>query len=231
MIDIMPRSWFQPRIVLVVAWPLVAAVGGTGTGCAAKVEAKIAHEEAAAPALTYRTQIDSTRLRRGTGLSAVASVTTLVEDGLSRFFRVRSSQVANSDASRELVAESPAPGWGVRATIEQRPDDFCLVTLEAVSLPAAGPPMATAQAPYSVHFGMHAVRSALAALRQVAWPVLSQETFDVLRKQATALAQSGEDPPIDEATFAHAPRPLQRADDPPRYYAPPQEGSTLRHEP
>jgi hypothetical protein len=227
MIRIMPRSPTLSRVALALALPMAA-----GAGCAAKVESKIAREEATAPALTYRIQVDSTRLRQGNGLSAVGSVANLVEDGLSRFFRLRPRKGPDSEVARVLIAESPAPGFGVRATIEQRPDDFCLVTIEAVRLPSQGEgegaPAPTPQAPYSVQFGMHAVRTALGALRQVAWPVMTQETFDLLRKQATELAQSGEDPPIDEATFAHAPRPLQRADEPPRYYAPPQEGTTLR---
>ena len=143
-------------------------------------------------------------------------------------FSIKYGASNDSDAFREIVAESPAPGYGVRATVEQRPDDFCAVSLEAVTFSSEGAPTPVTSAPYSVHFGLAAVRAALASLRAVSWPVMTQETFDTLRKQATVLAQSGSDPAIDEATFAHAPRPLQRADDPPRYYAPPLDGSSLR---
>jgi hypothetical protein len=208
--------------LLLIAAPIV------WSGCAAKVDSKVAREEAQVQGLTYRMQIDSTRLKRGTGLGAVPAVAELVEDGLSRFFRVQPRSGPQGDTQRVIVAESPAPGWGVRATVEQRPDDFCLVTLEAVTLPKDGTPTPTITAPYSLHFGLHAVRTALGALRQVAWPVMDTQTFDVLRKQATQMAAEGQDPAIDEATFAHAPRPLQRADDPPRYYAPPQDGRDLR---
>src|SRR4051812_22770413 len=95
---------FAP-LVLVTALPM------GWTACAAKVESKVAREESQVQGLTYRMQIDSTRLKRGTGLGAVAAVAELVEDGLSRFFRVRAKTSPQGDQQRVIVAESPAPGW------------------------------------------------------------------------------------------------------------------------
>jgi hypothetical protein len=212
------RVHVEPSLVLLVA---------CAVACGPRQDARTAREETVPGGLAYRVEVDSTRLRRGSGLSAVASVGQLVEDGLSRFFRVQSGPAGN-DAERQIVAESPAPGYGVRAIIEQRADDFCMVIIEAVRLRPDGPPVPTPLAPYSVHFAMEAVHAAVSALHPVNWPVMTTERFDLLRKQAAALAAAGEDPPIDEPAFAHTPRPLHRADDPPRYYAPRPEGSTLR---
>jgi hypothetical protein len=200
------------------------------SACKPPPDVRTVREEAAPAGLSYHLQIDSTRLRRGTGLGAVAAVAALLEDNLSRFFQVHPAPPTPNETSREIIGESPAMGYGVRAVVEQRPDDFCAVTIEAVKLDGAAPPIATTLAPYSVHAGIAAVRSAMSSLRSASWPIMTTETFNTLRKQATALGSSGDDPPIDDATYAHAPRPLQRPDDPPQYYAPPQNANTMRGE-
>jgi len=185
--------------------------------CAAQVDSRVTREEVSSAYLSYRLNVDSTRLRKGSGLPAVDAVMQLVEDGLSRFFRV--GPRTSRGSSTELIGEAAALGYGVRATVERRPDDFCLITLDAVQLRDGGA-VSTTAAPYSVHFGLAAVRTALQTLQTPAWPSMTEATFEILRKQASELAAAGQDPPIDEATFAHTPRPLQRADEPPHYYAP-----------
>ena len=205
---------------------LALALAGWGA-CAAKPEARVAREIVAPKGLTYRIELDSTRLRRASGLSSVAAVAELVEDNLSRFFKLPDAPAKDGPAPdermREIIAEAPAPGFAVRATIEQRPDDYCMVNLEAVALTPGSAPTTALEAPYSVHFGLAAARSAIQEMRPGSWPVLSAERFTILRQQATELAARGEDASMDEATFARTPRAIERADDPPRYFAPPSD--------
>ncbi len=198
-------------------------------GCAHRPDAKTVHEAVTHEGLTYTLEIDATRLEHGTGLRSVAAVSRLLEDNLTRFFRV-TAEGAQSEQRRELIAESPAPGYGVRAIVEARPDDYCVVSMQAVRLREGAPPEAVERAPYSLHYGLTAVRAALSSLRTLSRAPLTAARFAALRRQASELATRGEDPPLDEAAFAHAPRPLDRSDEEPRYYAPSDAPSTLRGE-
>ncbi len=197
------------------------------SGCARPPDARTMHETGAMQGLSYLIQIDATRLVRGSGLPAVAAVAQLVEANLGVFFRVTPSATAANEARREIVADSPAPGYGVRAIIDARPDDYCLVAIDVVRIEAGKPPELAQLAPYSVHFGIATVRASLSALRPLNRPALTNERFQTLRKQATDRARDGLDPAIDEQSYARTPRPLEN-NDAPRYYSPPLEPSTVR---
>ena len=112
--------------------------------------------------------------------------------------------------------------------VEERPDQYCFITLDVVSLRPDGAMAEVSLAPYSVHFGIDRVRAALSSLRHTSRPTMSTARFDDLRAQASALAAKDEDPPIDAATYARTPRPLDNLDDAPRYYAPSTTKNTLR---
>jgi hypothetical protein len=228
----MPRAAYAlTRALRSAAHPLTLAIWTSllgAPGCAHRTELRSASERPAVAGLRYTLQIDATRLTRGTGLPPVAAVAQLVEDNLLRFFRLRGDQPPGDAVRREMLAESPAPGYAVRVLIEARPDDYCLVGLETVQLREGQPSTAVTLVPYSVHHALQAIRASLAALRTVPRPPLSPDRFETLRKQASELAARGEDPPIDDATFARTPRPLEKMDEPARYYAPSQTESTLR---
>jgi hypothetical protein len=198
--------------------------------CAHHADAVTVREVSAPAGLRYGLEIDGTRLSRGSGLPPVAAVAQLVEQNLAAFFRlVPGKPGAPSDERREILAEAPAPGYGVRVVIEARPDDFCHVSIDVVTL-KDGKTDWTTLAPYSVHYGVSAVRAAMDALRAPNRPLLAPDRFDALRKQATELRAQGKDPAIDDAEFARTPRPLEKLDEAPRYYAPVTEPSTVRPE-
>ena len=196
------------------------------SGCAHPPDARTVHETGVTQGLSYIIQIDATRIERGTGLPAVQAVGQLVEANLAAYFHVRPDRQPATASRREIIAESPAPGYGVRATIEARPDDYCLVALDVVRLEGVKAPELAMLAPYSVHFGIWSARGALGSLRPPNRPPMSIERFATLRKQASELALAGRDPAIDERAYARTPRPLEN-NDAPRYYAPFDEPSTV----
>lgn len=209
------------RFALAFACTIVA------TGCAHRVETHVTREVARPEGLSYAMQVDATRLEHGSGLGPVAAVTALVQENLAAFFRERPSGSQGTDR-RELVAEAPAPGYGVHVVIELRPDDYCFVTMEIVHWRGDGVMEAVSLAPYSVQFGVRAMRDAIGALRNTRRPPLTPAAFDSLRAQAAELAQQNADPPLDETSFIRAPRSLSASDEA-RYYAPPTDnGATLR---
>lgn len=198
------------------------------TACARPHDARTVREVGRTENLIYNLQVDSTRLVRGTGLNPVAAVTRLVEENLAVYFRVSPKGSTTDGERRELVAEAPAPGYALHVTIEGRPDDYCLIAIDVVRLGPDGAMEPVQGAPYSVHYGLAMVRMALSSLRPATRAAMSTARFMELRTQAAALAQRGADPAIDEATFARTPRPLERADDAVRYYAPSESGSAIR---
>ncbi len=206
---------------------LFALLLSPAAGCAHHADAVTLREVSAPSGLRYGFEIDATRISRGTGLAPVPAVAKLLEENLVSYFRVMPAQAAPSDTHHEIVAEAPAPGYGVHAVIEARPDDFCHVSIDVVTLKGGKSEVATL-APYSVHYGLAGVRMAMSALRGPNRPPLAVERFDLLRKQATELADKGQDPPIDDSEFARTARPLERLDEAPRYYAPVKEPSTVR---
>ncbi|HVS17787.1 MAG TPA: hypothetical protein VMT18_04240 [Planctomycetota bacterium] len=214
-----------------LTWTLAsAALGLAAPGCAHHPEARSAKEAPQASGLRYTMQVDATRLTRGTGLPPVTAVGQLVEDNLLRFFRLVPDPPPGTATRRELLAEAPAPGYGVRILIEARPDDYCVVGMEAVALRDGVVGARPSLVPYSIHYALGAIRNALSSLRTVTLPVLAPARFDELRKQAAELAARGEDTPIDDHTFARTPRPLERPDEPARYYAPAAGGSLRREQ-
>lgn len=172
--------------------------------------------------LSYLNEVDATRLERSTGLAAVPSVAQLLRQELAPFFRVRDG-VAATEEHVELIAESPAPGYAVKVQVEARPDDFCVVSFTTVKQQDDGSMEGVSLAPYSIHFALWNVRNALSSLRPVNRPALDDETFEILRKQAAEARSRGGDQPIDEVTYARTPRPIERGDSGPRYFAPPVE--------
>jgi len=208
----------------------VAGLSLAPLGCAHKEEVKATNEVTQSDKLSYTMQLDATRLVRGTGLSPVVASSRLVEEDLASYFQVREVP-GGTDARRELIAEAPAPGYGVHAVIEERPDQYCFLSLDVVAIGADGAMTGVSVAPYSVHFGVDKVRAALSSLRGTNRPAMSKARFDDLRAQARELASRNEDPAIDASTYARTPRPLDNLDDAPRYYAPSTTRNTLRGEP
>ena len=208
-----------------LALALVCTLGSSG--CAHRVETHVTRDVARPEGLSYTMQVDATRLEHGSGLGSIAAVTALVEEDLAAFFRER-PVTSQSPTRRELIAESPAPGYGVHIVIEARPDDYCFVAIDIVRWKADGAMEIVSLAPYSVQFGVRAVRDALSALRNTRRPPLTPARFESLRAQATELARQNADPLLDETSFARAPRSLSASEDA-RYYAPPTDnGSDLR---
>ncbi|MEO6950353.1 MAG: hypothetical protein ABI321_00965 [Polyangia bacterium] len=206
------------RLVLALVCTLA-----TSAGCAHSVDKEVTREVARPDGLTYTMQVDATRLEHGSGLGPLAAVTGLVEEDLAAFFRERPSTTQGA-TRREIVAEAPAPGYGVHVVIEARPDDYCVVVLDIVRWKDDGSMETVKLAPYSVQFGVRAIRDALSALRNTRRPPLTLERFDSLRAQATELARQNADPPLDETNFARAPRSLSGSDEA-RYYAPPTDNA------
>ncbi len=208
---------------------LVACLLGPSAGCAHHADAVTVREVREAVGLRHGLEIDTTRISRGTGLPPVAAVTRLLEENLLAFFRLMPTSVPATEMRSEILAEATAPGYGVRVVVEARPDAFCHVSIEVVTM-KEGRTETAQTAPYSVHYAVSGVRGAMVGLRGPNRPPLGADRFDTLRKQATELRARGTDPAIDEAEFARTPRPLERLDEAPRYYAPVDSPSTVRPE-
>ncbi len=191
----------------------------TLSGCAQPPEARTAHEVTAASELVFTANVDASRIERGTGLAAVPALVRLLEDELAPFFRAAAKGAATNEHA-EIIAEAPAPGYAVRAVVDARPDDFCVVTLAIVRLLDGNATQDVSLAPYSLHFGFTAVRRALVSLSSISRPALDDATFASLRKQASEARARGDDQPMDQSTFARTPLPLERSDQPPHYFAP-----------
>lgn len=196
----------------------------TSVGCAHTVDKQVTREVARPDGLGYTMQVDATRLEHGSGLGSVAAVAALVEEDVAAFFRERPA-APQSTTRREIIAEAPAPGYGVHVVIEARPDDYCFVAIDIVRWKNDGSMETASLAPYSVQFGVRAIRDALSALRNTRRPPLTPARFDSLRAQATELARQNADVPLDETSFVRAPRSLSASDEA-RYYAPPTDNAS-----
>lgn len=183
------------------------------SACGAPREAKTVSAPAPLPGLQRRLEIDTMRLARGAA-DGQWSVAGLVEKHLATVGLVRPGKTR--DDTITLLADLPTPGYALRARVQPRPEQFCHLELEVISLPGE---RAVDAAPFWAVRALEESAGGIETLQPPRRRALDDARFARLHAQAARLAAQGRDPPITAEDYIHAARPLT-GNVPEDYFAP-----------
>ncbi len=203
---------------------LCAVVVASATGCAVR-EAKVTDSaESAQQRIAHSLDIDTTRLA-GSGGDGYHVVEQLVTKHLATIGQLRAPRVTQERI--EVIADLPTPRHALRAKIEKRPDDYCLLVIEAVRFDDDKETVVP-EAPWWVIDALETVYREVRELGAPRRPAMSKDRFEQLRAQAEEFGAKGQDGPITPTAYVRSPHPIGRGDDAP-YWAPASQAtSTLR---
>jgi hypothetical protein len=203
-------------------WLALLAIAGCGHVQDAEVVSSYEPRATLGQAFTA----DTTRLVPNTAATANVegenALAQLIDSQFAVVGQVRPDKpIKNPDGTTtlELAVDLPAPGWALRARLQQKPEQMCFVLLE----PIATQPNehAVNAAPWSVQDAYETVRRRAVALLQPKLAPMDAARFARLRSEAADAAAHGIDPALPPSEFVRVPRPINREGEEMPYYTPP----------